>query len=121
MGKTRGAAMQDELDRRLQSLFREQNQNLPEEPFLGHTLGLIEKHRSRRVFRQSPILLAAVVCCALLSRFLIKGSVLLSGYLEWIFGIAGMLLNKPAGTLIAALCCAVLLFVFRRRLISTFV
>jgi hypothetical protein len=113
--------MQDELDKNLQSLFREQSQNLPEEPFLANTLALIKKHRSRKIFQQNLILLLVVAFCALLSRFLIQGSILLSGYLDWVYEATAMFLYKPAGTLFAALCCAVLLLIFRRRLISKLV
>jgi len=87
--------MQDELDKNLESIFREQRQSLQEEPFVGNTLSLIKKHRSRRVFQQNLILLMAVVCCALLSQYFIKGSILLSFYLDRIFKAAELLINKP--------------------------
>jgi hypothetical protein len=110
--------MQDELDKDLELIFHKQSQDLPEEPFLGTTLILINKHRSRRVFRQNLILIIAVVCCAFLSRHFIKGSILLSGYLDRVFETVGMFLNKPAGMFAAILCCALLLLVFKRRVIS---
>jgi hypothetical protein len=112
--------MQDELDRGLQSLFREQSRNLPEEPFLSDTLRLIKKRGTLRVLEQNLILLLAVIVCAISSRFIIKCSIFLSGYLDWIFKTAGLIMDRPAGTLIVALCCAVLCLIFRRRIISAF-
>jgi hypothetical protein len=113
--------MPDELDKDLQAIFRKQNQSLREEPFLTTTRALVEKHRSRRIYRKNLSLLLIAACCALLSRFLIQGSILLSGYLDWIFAAAGMLLSKPAGTFAAVFCCAILLLIFRRRLMATLV
>jgi hypothetical protein len=113
--------MQDELDRGLQTLFREQSRNLPEEPFLSDTLKLIKKGRARRVLEQNLILLLAVIACALLSRCFIKGSILLSGYLDWIFKTAELFMDRPVGILIVALCGAVLLLIIRRRIISALI
>ena len=113
--------MQNELDKDLQSLFREQSRNLFEEPFLSDTLKLVKKHRARGVLEQNLILLLAVIVCALSSRFFIKGSMLLSGYLDWIFKTAELFMDRPAGILIIALCSAVSLLIFRRRIISAFV
>jgi|WetSurMetagenome_2_1015567.scaffolds.fasta_scaffold51634_2 hypothetical protein len=113
--------MQDELDKDLQSLFREQSRNLPEEPFLSDTLRLVKKRRARRILEQNLILLLAVIVCALSSRLIIKGSILLSGYLDWIFKLAELFMDRPAGILIIALCSAISLLIFRRRIISAFV
>jgi hypothetical protein len=113
--------MQEELDKDLQSLFREQSRNLSEEPFLSDTLRLIKKCRARRVLEQNLILLLAVSVCALSSRVFIKGSMLLSGYLDWIFKTAELFIDRPAGMLIIALCGAVSLLIFRRRVISALV
>ena len=113
--------MQDELDRDLRSLFREQSRNRSEEPFLSDTLRLVKKRRARRVLEQNLVLLLAVVVCALTSRFVIKGSMLLSGYLDWIFKTAELFMDRPAGILIIALCGAISLLIFRRRIISAFV
>jgi hypothetical protein len=113
--------MQDELDKNLQLLFQEQSRNLPEEPFLSNMLKIIKKQKSRRVFKQRMILVLGFVCCAILSQILIKGSILLSSYLNGIFEAAGGFLDKPAGMLTAILCCTLLLFIFKRRLISPFV
>ena len=113
--------MQDELDKDLQSLFREQSRNLSEEPFLSDTLRLVKKRRAWRILEQNLILLLAVIVCALSSRFFIKGSMLLSGYLDWIFKTAEFFMDRPAGILIIALCGAVSLLIFRRRIISAFV
>jgi hypothetical protein len=113
--------MQDELDRDLQSLFREQSRNLSEEPFLSDTLRLVKKRRTRRVLERYLTLLLAVIVCALSSRLFIKGSILLSGYLDWIFKTAELFMDRPAGILIIVLCSAVSLLIFRRRIISAFV
>ena len=40
--------MQQEVDKDLQSLFEGKSRSLPEEPFLGNILRLIEKQRFRR-------------------------------------------------------------------------
>jgi hypothetical protein len=46
---------------------------------------------------------------------------LLSGYLDWIFKTAELFIDRPAGMLIIALCGAVSLLIFRRRVISALV
>jgi hypothetical protein len=110
--------MQDELDENLQLLFQEQSRNLPEEPFLGNMLKLIHKRQSRRVFKQRMVLVLGFACCAVLSPILIKGSIVLSSHLNLIIEAAGGFLDKPAGIITAVLCCILLLFIFKRRLIS---
>ena len=110
--------MPDELDKNLRALFQEPSPCLPEEPFLSNTLALVRRHRSLRVSQQILILLLTVSCCGFLSRFIIKCSILLSDYLDRIFGAAGMFLSKPAGILTGVLCCGLLLLIFNRRLIS---
>ena len=112
--------MQDKLDKDLQSLFREQSRNLSEEPFLSDTLRLVKKRRIWHILEQNLILLFAVVACALFSRFFIKGSMLLSGYLDWVFTTPEFLLDRPAGIIFIALCGAVLLLFSWRRMISLF-
>jgi hypothetical protein len=109
--------MQDELDKSLQSLFQGESQNLPEEPFLTNIIRLIQKQHSRRVFEQRLILVLGLACCALLSRFVIKLATQLSSHLDSIIRAAGDVLDKPAGMLTAAICCTLLLFLFRRKLI----
>lgn len=113
--------MQNELDRDLQSLFLEQNRNLSEEPFLSETLKLVEKRRNWRALGQNLLILLAVILCASLSRFFIQGSILLSGYLDWIFETAELFINTPAGILSIALFGAISLLVLRRRIFSVFV
>jgi hypothetical protein len=112
--------MQDELDKNLQSLFDEQSGNLPEEPFLGNTLRLIEKRRSRRTFMRRLAYVLGLACCALLSPLLIKGSMVLSGGMNALFGAINSFVNTPMGMTTAALC-ALLLLLFNRRQISGFV
>jgi hypothetical protein len=112
--------MQDELDKNLQTLFREQSQGLPEEPFFGNMVILIKRQHSRRIFRQRLILILGFVCCVFLSPLLIKASILLSGGLNGIFMAAGNILDTPAGSLFAVLC-ALLLLLFMRRRIFRFV
>jgi hypothetical protein len=107
--------MQDELDRNLQSLFQEKSRTLPEEPFLSDMLKLIDRHQSRRVFRQRLILVLGFACCAILSPFLIKGSILLSGAVNMILRAAENLLSTPTGMLAAALFALLVLFIKRRQ------
>ena len=113
--------MHNELDKNLQSIFWEQSRNLSEEPFLSDVLRLIKRRRARSFLQQNLILLLAVIVCALLSRFFVKGSILLSGYLDWLFKTAELFVDRPEGILIIALCGAVSLLIFRRRIISPFV
>ena len=113
--------MQGELDKDLLSLFQEQRRNLSPEPFLSDTLHLVKKRRVWRMLRQNLILLIAVSTCALLSRFLIQGSILLAGYLDWIFKTAGLLADRPAGMLVLCICAAVSLLIFRRRIFAAII
>jgi hypothetical protein len=109
--------MQDELDRDLRSLFEEKCRSLPVEPFLGNTLRLIEKRQSRRIFMRRLIYVLGLACCALLSPFLIKGSMVLSGGLNALLGVVNGFVNAPMGMTSAALCALVILF-FKQRQIS---
>jgi hypothetical protein len=109
--------MQDELDKNLQSLFEERSGNLPEEPFLGNMLRLIEKRQARRVFMQRLIYALGLACCALLSPHLIKGSMVLCGGLNALLGVINGFVNTPMGMTSAALCALVILF-FKQRKIS---
>ncbi len=112
--------MQDELDKDLRSLFEEKCRSLPEEPFLGNTLRLIEKRQSRRIFMRRLAYLLGFACCALLSPLLIEGSMALSGGLNDLFRAVNGFVSTPAGMTIAALCALLLLF-FNRRQIFRFV
>jgi len=107
--------MQDELDKNLQSLFEERSGNLPEEPFLGNTLRLIEKRQSRRVFMQRLNYALGLACCALLSPLLINGSMVLSGGLNALLGAINGFVNAPMGMTSAALCALVILFFKQRK------
>jgi hypothetical protein len=113
--------MDEELDTNLRTLFREQRQKLPEEPFLSNMLKLIEKQRSRQAFRHKFILVLALACCAFLSPLFIRGSILLSGYVGRSFEAFRGFVEMPAGVLIAVLCCMLLIIFFRRRLVMTFI
>jgi hypothetical protein len=113
--------MQDKLDKDLQSLFREQSRNLSEEPFLSDTLRLIKKRRIWHILKQNLILLLAVIACALFSQFFIKGSILLSGYLDWIFTTLELFMDRPACILFIALCGAISLLFSWRRILSLFI
>jgi hypothetical protein len=106
--------MQEELDKNLQTLFREQSHNLPEEPFLSNMLKLVKKQHSRQIFRRRLIRILGFVCCVFLSPLLIKTSILLSGGINGVIAAAGNILDTPAGALSAVLC-ALLLFFFMRR------
>jgi hypothetical protein len=107
--------MQDELDKNLRSLFEEQSSSLPEEPFLGNTLRLIEKRQFRRIFMWRLVYVLGLACCALLSPLLIKGSMVLSGGLNAPFGAINSFVNTPTGMTTAALCALVF---FKQRQIS---
>jgi hypothetical protein len=115
-----GAAMQDELDKNLHSLFQERRSSLPEEPFLKNTLKLIERKRARRMFAQRAVFAAGICFIALLSPYLLKGSALISGGLNSLFEIAGSFMTSPRGIACAAFC-ALLLFIFKRRWVSTLI
>jgi len=106
--------MQDELDKKLRSLFEEQSGNLPEEPFLGNTLKLIEKRRFRRIFMRRLAYVLGLACCALLSPLLIKGSMVLSSGVNALFETVNGFVNTPMGMTTAALCALVFLF-FKQR------
>lgn len=108
--------MQDELDQKLRSLFEEKSGGLPEEPFLGNTMRLIEKRQSRRIFMQRLVYVLGLACCALLSPFLIKGSMLLSAGLTALFGAINGFVNTPMGMTSAALCALVILFIKQRQI-----
>ncbi len=110
--------MQDELDKNLRSLFEEQSRSLPEEPFLGNTLRLIEKRQSRRIFMRRLVYVLGLACCALLSPLLIKGSMVLSGRLNALLGAVNGFVATSMGMTTAALCTLVILF-FKQRQISS--
>lgn len=111
--------MQDELDRNLQSLFRQHSQTLPEEPFLRNMLKLLEKQQARRMWKLRFVQAAAFACCALLSPFLIKGSEMLSGGLNLLFNMTEAFIATPAGMIVAGLC-ALPFLIFNRKLILGF-
>jgi hypothetical protein len=115
-----GAVMQDELDKDLHSLFQEKRNSLTEEPFLGNMLKLIEKKRARRVFAQRIVLGIGIIIVAFLSPYLVKGSALMSDGLNALFETAGSFMASPRGLACAA-CCALLIFIFKRRWISTLI
>jgi hypothetical protein len=112
--------MQDELDKNLQSLFEEKCRSLPEEPFLGNTLRLIEKRQSRSLFMRRLAYVPGLAGCVLLSPVLIKGSMMLSGGLNTLFSAVNGFVNTPMG-MTSAVLCTLLLLLFNRRQISRFV
>ena len=112
--------MQDDLDRNLQSLFHEHNQNLPEEPFLTNILRLLEKQQARKIWERRLAFMLALFCCFLLSPFLLRGAELLSSSLDLLFNSISALLITPAGMLIACLC-ALPFLIFNRKLILEYV
>jgi hypothetical protein len=115
-----GAAMQDELDKNLQSLFHERTQSLPEEPFIGNLLKRIQRRRFRKVILQSLLLVLGLACCVALSPLLIKGSIMLSNALNAIFGHAGAFMATRTGMITSA-CVALLLFVLKPKRFFRFV
>lgn len=108
--------MQDELDKNLQTLFQEKIQSLPVEPFLSIVLKRIERQRSRQVILQMLLPVLGLACCALLSPFLIKGSVLLSNGLNFIFETAGAFSSRPAGLATAAVSALLFIILKPRRI-----
>jgi len=112
--------MQDELDKELLSRFREQHRTLAEDPFRSTLLRVIVKRQSRRLFVRKLISVLGFACCALLSPFLIKGSILLSGGLNAIMSATEAFLSTPPGSQLAALSALLVLF-FNRRYILRFI
>lgn len=112
--------MNEGMDKELESLFLEKNDNLSPEPFVENTIKVIRKRESWRVFGRRMIYLSALCCCVLLSQFLIRASMLLSRYLSDFFNVMGKLIDKPVGLAAAFLCCTFLVFIFRRKLVSVF-
>jgi hypothetical protein len=112
--------MQDELDKNLKVLFEQRSRDLPEEPFFGNMLKLIERRRAQQVFMRRLAYVLGFACCVLLSPLLIKGSVVLSGGIDTISIAVGNLLNTSTGMFIAALGSLLFLF-YRRRHISKLV
>lgn len=112
--------MQDDLDRNLQSLFHEHNQDLPEEPFLTSITELLEKQQARRIWGQRLAFALALFCCYLLSPVLLYGAGLLSSGLDLLFNATGAFITTPVGMLIIGLCVLPLL-IFNRKLISEYV
>ena len=108
--------MQAEVDKDLQSLFEEKSRGLPEEPFLGNILKLIEKRRFRRVCMQWLILILGLLCCTLISPIFIKCSILLSNGLGRLFEYAENFLATPEG-MITAVFGGLLFLIFKRRLL----
>lgn len=112
--------MQDELEKNLHSLFQEKRNSLTEEPFLDNILKLIERKRARRVFAQRAFLGMGIIIVALLAPYLIRGSALLSVRLNSLFEIVGDFMASPRGIACAA-CCALLIYIFKRRWVSTLI
>ena len=112
--------MQNEFDKNLHSLFQEQRESLPEEPFLKDVVKRIERRRARNVFIQYAILVIGICIVAWSSPYLIKGSALLSNELDVLFKLAGSLIKTPTGMLSAA-AVILFLFIFNRRRFSLFI
>lgn len=108
--------MQDEDYKNLQTLFEEHAQSLPAEPFVGQTLKLIKRQKSLQFFKERLPWALAVICCALASPWLIRGSILLSRGLDSLFEVSRYYLATPAGMLVAALF-ALTFLIFKRRLV----
>lgn len=104
--------MRDELDKNLQSLFEEKSRSLTEEPFLGNILRLIEKRRGRRRVVRWLAYVLGFACCAYLSPFLIKGSVVLSAHLNAFFSAINGFVSSPVGMSVVVF---IIIFVFFRR------
>jgi len=83
-------------------------------------LKLIEKKRARRVFVRRVILGMGLIIVALLSPYLIRGAALISGGLTVLLEVSGAFMTSPRGIACAAFC-ILLLFIFKRRLVSTLI
>jgi hypothetical protein len=80
---------------------------------------LIEKRQSRRIFMQRLIYVLGLACCALLSPFLIKGSMVLSGSLNALLRAINSFVNTPEGMTSAASCALVILFFKQRQIFGS--
>jgi len=108
--------MRDGLDKDLQSIFDEKSCSLTEEPFLGNMMKLIGKRRSRRILMRRLAYVLAFACCACLSPFLIKGSMVMSAGLNVAFAAINSFVSTSLGMSIAIL--ALLFLSARRKRIS---
>ena len=105
--------MQDELDSDLKALFEERSRSLPEEPFLGGMLKLLERRRSRRILLRRLAYALGFAGCVLLSPFLIEAATMLSFGVNRLFGAVNQFVNTSLGMSIALI--ALLFFRFRPR------
>jgi len=108
--------MQDEDYRNIKILFEEHTQSLHEEPFVGQALRIIQRQKYLLFLKERLPWVLAVLCCALASPWLIRGSILLSRGLDSLFEISGHYLATPAGMLVAVLF-ALTFLVFKRRMV----
>ena len=106
--------MRDEMDTDIQLIFEEHNRRLAEEPFLRDTLHRLKRRQVQQNLMYKLLFIFALACCALLSLFFIKGSILLSEYI----GIGLGYFEMPIGFVI---CCVLLIILMGRKLIFVLV
>jgi hypothetical protein len=110
--------MHDEMDPGLRLLFEEQNGMLAEEPFLSNTLHRLKRRQVQQDFLHKILFVLALACCALLSSFFIRGSILLSEYVSIGLRYFEGLLEMP---IVSILCGVLLIILTRRKLIFALV
>ena len=107
--------MTNRLDSELRARFHERARDLNDEAFIVHTMKRIQSERSRMKLRRRLLQAVGLVVVALLSPFLIEGSLVVSNGLDSLFTWTGTQLVTPLGALIAAGCLAPLFVANRRR------
>jgi hypothetical protein len=105
----------DRFDPRLETLFRQEHQSIPIEPFVGATLKRIAAERARVHRVRRLIEAAALIAVIVASPWLIEASVLISAMLDEAFALVSAWLETPSGTTIAIFVGALLAALFRLR------
>ena len=113
--------MHEEMDPGIQRLFQEQSRTLADEPFLINTLHCLKRRQARQAFLRRILFVLSLASCALLSSFFVRGSILLSDYIDLGFEHIEGFLEMPLGTWTAVLCGVLLVILEGRRLIFALV
>lgn len=90
----------EELDPRLEALFRREHAHLPAEPFSTATLRAIAAERQRISLLRRLVQAAAVIVVVVLSPRLIDASVWVSSRLDDAFAAASAWLASPVGLVV---------------------
>ena len=94
----------EDIDPRLEQLFRREHTHLPAEPFSTATLRAIAADRKRVALRARALQGAAVIVLIILSPRLLDASVWVSTRLDELFASASGWLASPVGLIGAGLC-----------------